>query len=116
MQYTGFYCSVIALGAILSGGRNLSRFQRPLVVVVIFHLVGAVFVGALAGQFGRWATTRLRGVVLGTLIGLPISVVLGLVFRPEYSIETLGLGATASAIILGGGFGWIIVDDRLKHS
>jgi hypothetical protein len=108
LSFTASYCGLVTIGALLTEGRSLSHFGRSPLVILGFHFLAAVFVGVLAGSFSRWATSSLRGGVLGTLICAPVAFATYVVFRPEFSIRVMLISAAISALLLGGTVGWLV--------
>lgn len=110
LSYAFLYSLLVAVSAVMTRGESLRRYGRSLEVIVAFHLAAAVFVGIGVGMFSRFATTRTRGGVLGALIGFPVAMTLAVLFRPEYSLKVQLIGAVASAVLIGGWLGYLLVE------
>jgi hypothetical protein len=108
MRYALAYSGLVVVGAVLTRGESLRHFGRPLVVIVAFHLAGALFVGFLAGVVWQWATSPFKGWLLGTLIGIPVAFSTCVVFRPQFSLRVMVISTAISAVVLGGGVGLIV--------
>jgi hypothetical protein len=49
--------------------RNLAALGKPVLTLVGFYFLGALYVGVIAGLFHRYATSRVRAGLLGVGYG-----------------------------------------------
>lgn len=57
-------------------GAAIERLGITLPILVVLYFATALYVGLILYLFGKWATTRFRGTVLGFLSGLALAVLL----------------------------------------
>jgi hypothetical protein len=107
-KFAAVYSVWTIIATLLSRGRNLEYLGRPLLVVILVYFVLGAVIGVLVGFLKSFATSRFRAGILGFLIGLPTSLGINLVFRPQLPIRAILIGTFLSALFLGTGYGLIL--------